>query len=149
MSDNRAGTALTNRPSTDLVIPIGTNVSSVDLGALPREQQTALLKDHMSGLLDIDRKARELSVDVSTLRETLNTLTKTTNEATSAGNAVTITHVEDNRDTGRRTEVIMGNTPTAQQGKLNSRQAGARDLTLYYVLAAIIAVVVIAVAFAK
>src|SRR5690242_533623 len=128
------------------VIPVG-NIAQIDLSALPEHQRQALFRQHAASVLDIGRKAQELSVDVGALRATLDVATQTTKDASQAGNSVTITHVVESK--AGRTEVIMGNTDTAQSGKLSSRQAGVRDWTPYYIFAALLALVIIVALFKK
>ena len=126
--------------STPSIIPLS-NVSAVDLSGLPESQRLELYRQHAAGMLDIGRKAQELSVDVGALRATLDVASQTTKDASAAGNSVTVTHVVESK--AGRTEVIMGNTDAAHTGKISSRQAGVRDWKPYYIFAAIAAVVII------
>jgi len=131
---------LSPRSASPHIIPVG-NIAQIDLSALPEAQRQELIRQHSAGVLDIGRKAQELSVDVGALRATLEVAGQTARDASAAGNSVTITHVVESK--AGRTEVIMGNTDAAQAGKISSRQAGVRDWTPYYIFAAIIAVVII------
>ena len=128
------------------IIPVG-NVAQIDLGALPEHQRQELFRQHAAGILDIGRKAQELSVDVGALRATLDVASQTARDASQAGNSITITHVVESK--AGRTEVIMGNTDAAHSGKLSSRQAGGRDWTPYYIFAGLVALVVIIALFKK
>lgn len=141
MSDRESATSRVPSPaSTPMVIPVG-SVAAIDLTGLPEHQRQELVKQHANGMLDIARKAQELSVDVGALRATLDVASQTARDASAAGNSVTITHVVESK--AGRTEVIMGNTDTAQAGKISSRQAGATDWKPYYIFAAIVAAVII------
>jgi len=113
---------------------------------MPIDRQE-LLKQHAAGMLDIGRKAQELSVDVGALRATLDVATQTAKQASDSGHSVTITHSVQSK--AGRTEVIMGNTDTAHSGKLSSRQAGGRDWTPYYIFAGILALVIIVAIFRR
>lgn len=128
------------------VIPLG-NIATIDLSALPDHQRQELFRQHAAGVLDIGRKAQELSVDVGALRATLDVASQTAKDASQAGNSVTITHVVESK--AGRTEVIMGNTDTAHSGKLSSRQAGGRDWMPYYIFGGLIALVIIVALFKK
>jgi hypothetical protein len=141
--------ALTPAPaggSSPTVIPVG-NIAQIDLSALPENQRQELFRQHAAGVLDIGRKAQELSVDVGALRATLDVASQTARDASQAGNSVTITHVVESK--AGRTEVIMGNTDTAHSGKLSSRQAGGRDWMPYYIFAGLLALVIVVALFKK
>ncbi len=116
--------------------------ATMDLSWLPENQRMVLLQEHAKGMLDISRKAQELHVDVATLKNTLDHLAGTTREVSEAGNSVTITHTQTTKI--GRTEVSMGNTEAAQTGKFSASQTGERNWTPYYVIGALIAVVLIA-----
>lgn len=147
MTDRESAVARVPSPaSTPTVIPVG-NVAAIDLAGLPESQRQELYRQHAAGVLDIGRKAQELSVDVGALRATLDVASQTARDASAAGNSVTITHVVESK--AGRTEVIMGNTNAAQSGKINSRQAGTRDWTPYYVFGGLIALIIIIAIFKR
>jgi hypothetical protein len=151
MSDPRDGNATggalspSNGPPTSIAVATG---QTIDLSFIPEEQRNALLAEYARGTLKIARKANELHVDVVTLRNTLETLAKTTQQVSQDGNSVTVTHTQT---TGvGRTEIIMGNTETAGKGRLTRSQAsGETSWTPYYIFAAIAAVVLVAIAIAS
>lgn len=119
--------------------------TSLDLSYLSEHERKALLTEYTKGMLDISRKASELHVDVGTLRNTLDTLAGTTKKVAEDGNSVTVTHTQT---TGiGRTEISMGNTDAARSGKLTKSQTGQRDWTPIYVIAGLVALVFIAIAF--
>lgn len=121
-------------------VPLGPT-TSIDLSWLPDAERKALLTDYVKGALDISKKAQDLHVDVGALKNTLRTLADTTNEVAEAGNSVTITHTQTTSI--GRTEIMMGNTPQAQSGRLSKSQTGMGDWTPYYIIGAIIALVFI------
>jgi hypothetical protein len=59
---------------------------------------------------------------------------------------VTISNTKD--DTTGRTEILMGNTDKARGGVLSKSQTGERDWTPYYIIAGLVAIVLIAFLFA-
>ena len=95
----------------------------------------------MRGVLDVSKKAQDLHVDVGVLKSTLQTLAETTRTVADDGNSVTISHTQTS--SVGRTEIIMGNTDRAQSGKLSRSQTGASEWTPYYIIGAIIALVII------
>lgn len=131
-------------------VPITISVSPtamLDLSYLSEAERKALLLDYTRGMLDVGRKANELNVDVSTLRNTLQTFSETARRAQEEGTSVTITHTQTTAI--GRTEISMGNTDAAKSGRLTRSQSGERDWTPIYIVAGIVAVVVIALAFAR
>lgn len=134
---------LVPQSSVPTSVTLGPN-PTLDLSWLPEEKREQLLTDYSRGVLDIARRAQELHVDVNVLKATLGNLAATTREVADSGNAVTITHTTTT--SVGRTEVIMGNTDTAQSGKLSRSQLGEKNWTPYFVFAAIAAVVLIAMA---
>lgn len=127
-------------------IPISPT-AMLDLSHLSEQERKALLMDYTRGMLDVGRKASELNVDVTTLRNTLDTFSQTARRAQDEGTSVTITHTQTTAI--GRTEISMGNTDAAKTGKFTRSQTGERDWTPIYIIAGIVAVVVIALAFAK
>ena len=127
-----------NIPAT---VPLGIG-GSMDLTWLPEEQRKALLTDYARGVLDVSKKASELGVEVTVLRNNLNNLADATKQVSEAGNSVTVTHVENSQF--GRTE-IMGNTEKAGKGELTKAQTGERDWIPIYVVAGLVALVLIAI----
>lgn len=116
--------------------------TSMDLSWLPEGERKALLVEHAKGMIDISKKAQELHVDAAVLKKTLDDLSDTTREVSDSGNAVTITHSQTTKV--GRTEVMIGNTPQAQSGRLSRSQTGEKDWTPYYIFGGILAVIIIA-----
>lgn len=134
-----------SRSAVPTSVPISSN-TSVDLSWMPEAQRAQLLAEYTRGALDIGRKAQELQVDVEVLRETLGNLTETTRRVAADGNSVTITHTQTT--SVGRTEIIMGNTDNARSGKLSKTQTGEKDWTPMYIIAGLIAIVLIVKAIA-
>jgi len=114
------------------------------LSVLPEAERTALLVEYARGQIDIGKKAAELGVEAKSLEATLSIMSNATNDVASKENSVTITHTQTS--SVGRTEVLMGNTPQAQKGKLTKSQTGQADWTPYYVAGGMIAIVLIALA---
>jgi hypothetical protein len=117
------------------------------LSLLPEDKRTALIEEHTRGMLDINRKATEMHVDVAALSAALGTVSNTTIQASKDGNSVTTSHTQTT--TIGRTEVIMGNTDAARVGKLTKTQTGEFNWTPIYIIIGIIALVMIANALGK
>jgi len=126
--------------SVPAVINLGPS-TSIDLSWLPENERKALLLDYAKGMIDISKKAQELHIDIGVLKKTLDDLADITIEVSESGNAVTITHTQTTKV--GRTEVMMGNTPQAQSGKLSKSQTGVKDWTPYYIFAGILALIII------
>lgn len=140
MSDNKQHPTTTTGAVPDRIDL--TPTSSMDLSWLPEHERKALLLDYTKGMLDLGKKAQELNMDGASLKRTLDDLAGISNQASTDGNSVTITHTSSS--SVGRTEVIMGNTASAQKGKLSKSQTGERDWTPYYIFGVLIAVVLIA-----
>lgn len=123
-------------------VPTQINLGPKDLSWLPENERNALWIDYEKSMMDIDKKERELHVDVDILKKTLDKLSDTTREVSDSGNAITITHSQTTAV--GRTEVMMGNTEQAQSGKLSKSQTGEKDWTPYYIFGGILALIIIA-----
>jgi hypothetical protein len=115
--------------------------TSIDISWLPEDERKELLVDHAKGILDVNRKARELQVDAAALKKILDDLAATTLDVSQSGSAVTVSHTQTTSI--GRTEVIMGNTQQAQSGKLSKSQTGEKDWTPYYIFGGIVALIII------
>lgn len=143
MSDDKKLPANSSNSSVPMSVPLGQG-GSMDLSWMPEEQRRELMTGYAKGILDISKKANEMGVEVGTLRNTLTTLSDNTKQMAQDGLSVTMTHVQNSQF--GRTEVIVGNTETAGKGKLTKSQTGEKDWTPFYVIAALVAVVLIAMA---
>ncbi len=119
------------------------NTDLLDLSGMSEEETRQLKKDFASGIIDVHKKAAELKVDVGALDSALRSFTEQTSQATKSGTHTTITHTQDS--SLGRTEVVIGNTEKAAQGKISRSAAGEKDRTL--IILGIIAVVVVILAF--
>ena len=142
MSENDQEKNIT-KPSSGVPTNIPLSPSTaMDLSWLPENERKALLFDYTKGMLDIAVKAQELHVDSDVLKRTLEDLSSTTQEVADKGSAITISHTQTTKV--GRTEVLMGNTEKAKGGKLTKSQTGEKDWTPYYIIAGILAMILIA-----
>lgn len=118
--------------------------SSLDLSWLPEDKRAELLANYAKGMLDLNKRAQELHVDVGALKATLSTMAETTQQVSDEDNAITISHTQTT--SVGRTEIMMGNTDKARSGKLSRSQTGERDWTPAYIIGGLIALVMIAAA---
>ena len=130
--------------ATEKFIRLGQNIAQIDLSGLTQEQIQELKVKHADRLIDVNVRAAELVADVQALRGSLNVMADTTNAiASQEGQSITITQTQKN--VLGETEIVIGNTPTAQRGKLGRSRGD--NTTLWFALAAlvIIAIVIIAI----
>lgn len=132
--------------SSDKEIRFG-SVKGLDLEGLDEEAIRQLQVKHAEGLIDLNKKAQELKVDVGALEATLTSMSGQTRQIAEDGNSVTMTHTQDT--TLGRTEVIMGNTDKAAKGKLSRSQTGGPDNTLIYLAVGAVVIIVLAIALSK
>jgi hypothetical protein len=139
------GRDIAPKPSTTITVgPLG--AIPVDLASLTDEERAALAKDYARGMIDIDKKARELKVEGDSLKYTLETLGNSAKQNIDSGAAITLTHSQTTKV--GRTEIKIGNTEEAKTGKLSSSQTGDTNWTPYYILGGLVAIVLIAFLFA-
>lgn len=113
----------------------------IDLTGLSEEQAAELRRQHAAGMIDIQRKAQELRVDVGALQASLDAFNDQTSKATQSGHSATITHTQTT--SAGRTEVVIGNTDRAASGKISRSAAGQKDVTIWIIIAvAVVAVIV-------
>lgn len=128
------------------VLQLG-NSQQIDMSSLTEQQQSELRMRHATAMLELSRRAHELQIDVGATSAHLATMTKGVEDVSASGNAVTMTHVQ--KTTLGNTEIMMGNTETAQKGKLSRAQRGESDRTLWYIMIGAAVLIVIALAFAR
>ncbi len=121
--------AVTESGSSSLLV-LGQN-DSLEISGLAPEQVSALRMQYAQGMIDVQKKATELRVDVDALDHTLRSLTSQTESATRSGVSITATHSQTT--SLGRTEIILGNTDQARRGKLSRLQSGAEDNPVVYV----------------
>ena len=140
MKDGSSSLASAHAPMVPTTLQLGPT-TQVDLSWMPEDERRALVTEYTKGILDVTRRANNLGVEVSVLRNTLGALAETANKMSLAGDAVTITHVQTTQV--GRTEVMMGNTEAATKGKLTRSQTGEFNWAPVYVIVGTIALVVI------
>jgi hypothetical protein len=141
----KTGEVLPAEPSSNK-IQLGAP-NQIDLTGLTEQHIQQLRLKHADGMLELNRRAQELHVDVAAMNAGLDTMASTVEKVSKAGDAVTITNVQKNAL--GQTEVIMGNTEAAARGKISRAQRGDQDRTLWYVIIAAVVIIVIVMAFAK
>ena len=132
--------------SNDAVIRFDSS-RELDLSVLPEKQRQELMVEYAKGVLDVNKRAADLAVDVKTLQLALETMTGATATVTEQGSSVTLSHTQTS--TAGRTEILMGNSEKAQQGKFTKTQTGERDWTPYYIFGGIAAGALVLIALAN
>jgi hypothetical protein len=143
-SDNKSGNIVEHAGDQ---VPVSASESKIVLSdtrslsttGLSETQIQELRMHHAKGMIDLERKAHELNIDVRALDNTLSTMADQTKEVSKSGDSVTMSHSHDS--SLGRTEVLMGNTEKAAKGKLSKSQTGEEDHTMKIVI--IIAIVVV------
>ena len=104
-----------DKPSNEstAVLAVG---GGIEVNGLQSNQISVLQKQHAKGLIEVQRKASELKVDIQALDQTLESLTTQARTANDAGVNITATHTQ-NTSLGQ-TEIIVGNTQRAASGKV-------------------------------
>lgn len=115
---------------------------NAELDGLPEEEAIAIRKKLADGMADIHLRERAVSTDGKQLREKLGRSVQVAVAAHQEGLSVTETTTHDH-GTGR-TELIVGNTTTAERGKLSDAQRGTENYTLWYVIIAALVIVALA-----
>ena len=98
------------------------NGSVISLDGLPIETQNELRKQQASNFIELQKKAQELGIDTIALSKRMNDSINNVAKATADGTSATLTGVY--KDSMGHTEFIVGNTETAQKGKITSEQRG-------------------------
>ena len=106
------------RPST-AVLAVG---RGIEVNGLQESQISVLQEQHAKGLIEVQRKASELKVDIQALDQTLESLTSQARTANDAGVNITATHTQNT--TLGQTEIIVGNTQRAATGKVTPIWSG-------------------------
>jgi uncharacterized protein with beta-barrel porin domain len=114
----------------------------LDISSMNQEAQALMKQKVAETQLDIHRKAQEAQLELQGTRIQLDNLSSTVRESTKDGTSTTITHTQTT--TLGRTEVIMGNTEKAAEGKITRSGAGLEDNTMKVVIViAIVALLVV------
>ena len=109
-------------PSTQAVLALGGSAGGIEITGLHENQVSVLQEQHAKGLIEVQRKASELKVDIQALDQTLESLTSQARSANDAGVNITATHTQNT--TLGQTEIIVGNTQRAAAGKVAPLWAG-------------------------
>ena len=139
-NENNCTEIIENNNESPVLISLGRE-HKIDISWLPLEKREILLAEYTRGMMDVSKKAQELHVEASILKDTLDNLATITHDISSTGDSVTITHSQ--KSSVGRTEVIMGNTDQALTGKLSRSQKGYGDWTPIYLIIAIVGLVLV------
>jgi hypothetical protein len=115
----------------------------IDFTGMTELQIQALKEQHAKRMIEIATKAVESGVDTETLDKKLSTIAGHTISLAKAGASVTITSASD--DSIGRTEIMIGNTEAAKEGKLSRSQSGLKDLYPIWIGVGIFIIIVIAI----
>ncbi len=103
----------------------GGDAGGIEISGLQENQISVLQEQHAKGLIEVQRKASELKVDIQALDQTLESLTSQARSANDAGVNITATHTQNT--TLGQTEIIVGNTQRAAAGKVAPLWAGLEN----------------------
>ena len=140
-----AESAPDNQLPTEKTINLS-QIQELDASGLTEKQIQELQLQHISGMIDIRKKAEELKVDVAALDALLGSFNDQTGKATEMGAHATMTHTQDS-STGR-TEIVIGNTDQAGKGKVSRSAAGEKDIKLWVISILAVTAIIIAVVLA-
>ncbi len=108
------------------------NSQVLNLKGLPENVKIELRKQHASTFIELQKKATELGIEANGLNVRMSGSVDTVLKASTDGHSATVTGVY--KDTLGNTEFMVGNTETAQKGKISQAQRGMPDNTLKYVI---------------
>ncbi len=118
-----------------------TKMTEIDLSNLDDEQQKHFMQKYTDAQLDLAQKTQQAKIDINATKATLDDMTGSVKGATDDGSSITITHSQTT--SVGRTEVIMGNTERAAQGKISRSGSGLEDNTMkILVVVGVVAIVV-------
>lgn len=116
---------------------------TLNLDGLPEETVVELRKKQAEGMIELQKTMIEQGIQTKDIQSRMSDIADNVAKASADQSAATVTGSYN--DKLGRTEVIMGNTETAQKGKLTSSQQGRSDNTLLYVGIAIATVIILAI----
>ena len=119
-----------------------TDPNTISLEGLNPETRHALRQRVQEEALKLNVRESNAHIDAKAIKDRMDDAGDVVKKATRDETHATITASFDD-DLGR-TEVIMGNTDTAQKGKLTRSQRGEKDNTLIYVSIAVGAIILLA-----
>lgn len=111
----------------------------LDVSGLDEEQVRELRMRYAAGMIDLKNRAEAMKLDVSALDASLTSFNTQADKATRDGYSATIQHSQTTSI--GRTEVIIGNTKKAADGKL-SRSAAGESSTRFFIILVIIAALI-------
>lgn len=129
-------------PASGKSIQLGTP-TQIDTTGLSDEQIQALKIKHAESMIEINKKAQELNVDVRALGAGLDTMANTVKDVAAAGNSVQITSRQ--KSSFGDTESIMGNTQQAATGRMPWTSTVLGDHTMKIIIIGAIVLVALAV----
>lgn len=116
---------------------------TLKIDGLPEETVIELRKKQAEGMIELQKTMLEQGIQTKDIESRMSGIADNVAKASADQSAATVTGSYN--DKLGRTEVIMGNTETAQKGKLTSSQQGRSDKTLLYVGIAIATVIILAI----
>lgn len=131
-------------PLENALVTNASGENSFDISLLSESEQQSLITQYNEGMIDVQIRAAQLKVDVSGLDATLNSLADAVADINASGNTGTITHTQDSA--AGRTEIIVGNSDRAQQGKLTRSQIGQEDITRYLIIGGVVLFIAVVIA---
>ena len=131
--------AIPKRPEQS--IQLG-NMNSLDLTGLTEEQRQAIQTQYAKGIVDSNKRAIDMKVDISALDSVWGSMASHAKDISEAGDSVTMTHTATT--TAGRFEIIMGNTENAAKGKFSRSQVGDKDNILMYIIIGAVVITIIA-----
>lgn len=118
-----------------------TKMSEIDLSTLDEDQQQLIMQKYSNAQVDLAKTAQQAKIDISATKATLDDMTGSVKDATTDGSSITITHTQTT--SVGRTEVVMGNTERAAQGKVSRTGSGLEDNTMkILVVVGVVAIIV-------
>lgn len=117
---------------------------ALDLTGMSEKQIAELKQQYAAGMIDVQKKAEEMKVDVAALDAALHSFNDQTSLATQANASATITHTQTTSI--GRTEVVIGNTDKAASGKISRSGRGEKDKAMWFVGIAAVAAILIVIA---
>ena len=130
------------------VLPAGDSIKLtqndvLDLSGMSEGQIAELKQQYATGMIDVQKKAEEMKVDVAALDAALHSFNEQTTRASQSGASATITHTQTTSI--GRTEVVIGNTEKAASGKISRSGRGEQDKTMWIVGIVAVAAVIVAI----
>ncbi len=118
-----------------------TKMTEIDLTNLDDDQQKHIMQKYTDAQVDLAMKAQQAKIDINATKATLDDMTGSVKDANNDGSSITITHSQTT--SVGRTEVVMGNTERAAQGKISRSGSGLEDNTMkILVVVGVVAIIV-------